>query len=473
MDFEHSVLVCSCEVTLLLAACPQPSRLYEKRMQREDHRALTAAARALLYAPRLRRLEVHWSWDSRRFRPLACGVERRVALSALRRCRAAVQELVLPQPYVVSACRAGGLAQWWDPLWHLDQSDLDVLVGLVAATKHCLRSLTLGGLLCVSPALRATLPWLPRLQSLRLGLYAVDPAYASGVRALCPPGLLSLEVDGYVDLLRNEAAAALLADLVSGAAGCLRRLDVSRACSPLPLAVVDEVRRCRQLRELCCALPDATLLPALPRLRRLSLWRAPPFSGEDAFVLATALLRDAGPQDQLRELTVVLQDMAAPWPGLELLLRALATAAVEATHLSVLPDRLAVASVLFLERMPWLQSVTVHHCTPAVLGALAGLPELRRLLVHGGLPELDKEGARDALGRLRSLCHLTVRGGRRHCAYRDGLPVLARLPALRWLYGSCAVRTGCHCQYDVVAFKRLRPDVNVKVTHCRARLTRK
>lgn len=62
-----------------------------------------------------------------------------------------------------------------------------------------------------------------------------------------------------------------MAELIGGAAGSLRNLAVM-LWSPMPPAVVAEVRRCRGLRRLHCDVADVAVLSGLPSLSSLTLW---------------------------------------------------------------------------------------------------------------------------------------------------------------------------------------------------------
>lgn len=306
------------------------------------------AARVLLHAPFVRRLEIVAPDEYSSLQP-------RFFAAALRRSGAAVAELLLDGP---------------------TYNHLDLLFGLLAKSKCSLRVLDVNEDQ-LTESFQLAMSQCKGLECLTLHFYGEKLTYAGSLRGALP-NLRRLILKGDQN---KPVYEALLVDLLRGAAGSLRLLHLKLKLLP---AVEAEVRRCERLLSLACDAANVDLLPGLPELRRLSLstpyYEDPSYA--DSVAAATATLVGSEPLSSLRELSIHLnctQLTDDERRELGALIDALESAANEVTSATLRCSK-SFKFLRLLQRMRRLRSLHLPgYTSPEALAVATGLPELECL----------------------------------------------------------------------------------------------
>ncbi|KAE8741561.1 hypothetical protein FOCC_FOCC012898 [Frankliniella occidentalis] len=187
----------------------------------DTHGDLLEAARVLLHAPLLR--SISFDWIDYCNGPWSCDFEKRVTVSALKRCKASVSEFHFPEPDYDTG---SGIGRINDPLESFDESDRALVLGFILKHRNEVRVLTLGRLLLVNS-------WPCDVNT--------SPAGMTG----------------------------LLNDLLRGSAASLRHLRF--VDDSVPKDVLRTVRVCAELQSLACRVQDLPLVGELPCLLSLDV----------------------------------------------------------------------------------------------------------------------------------------------------------------------------------------------------------
>lgn len=241
----------------------------------DTHGDLLEAARVLLHAPLLR--SISFDWIDYCNGPWSCDFEKRVTVSALKRCKASVSEFHFPEPDYDTG---SGIGRINDPLESFDESDRALVLGFILKHRNEVRVLTLGRLLLVNSwpwggPLRnlpcAALAKLRRLEQLTLHVDS-DICYggelASGLPALRRLTVHPLWMSSDVNT-SPAGMTGLLNDLLRGSAASLRHLRF--VDDPAPKDVLRTVRVCAELQSLACRVQDLPLVGELPCLLSLDV----------------------------------------------------------------------------------------------------------------------------------------------------------------------------------------------------------
>ncbi|XP_034248415.1 uncharacterized protein LOC117649625 [Thrips palmi] len=253
----------------------------------ESEKAAMDKARIVLHAPVLRYLG--WSWNYRG--PPHINVPQGMALSAVRRSRAAIREIYMS---LVSHMANPAWAVFHGLLWRNREHLTSLRLETPSDRKeevHIFRSEAVASEECDwaleedqsdkvaawaeadgddSRSLLEILVELRCLQSLDLLMHR--PSYAGEFRVKedLLPALRSLRLDG-------KAPPQLMVDLVRGSAARLRHLDMPDGHGLgghdiLPPQLLESVSQCVQLRSLATSLMNVGCVVGLRHLRRLELW---------------------------------------------------------------------------------------------------------------------------------------------------------------------------------------------------------
>ncbi|XP_034248240.1 uncharacterized protein LOC117649481 isoform X2 [Thrips palmi] len=391
-----------------------------ERAKRE--KAAMDKARVVLHAPVLRFLG--WSWN---YLGQHINVPQAMALSAVRRSRAAIREILMDgASFMADPAWAVFYGLLWRNREHLttlgletpqewveDEEEEDMFDAV--ALEECDLALEEDQSDKVaawveadgddSRSLLEILAELRRLESLGLEMQFFLPYAAEfQVKEDLLPALRSLEIE-------REGPPQLMVDLVRGTAARLRHLRLpdehqlgrfliraGKTPRGLPPKLLESVSHCAQLRSLAANLMHVGCVVGLRHLRSLELWLShQEVQPEDAARSTCLLARHGECLAGLRRLTIITKGFAhgpqyweAARPALAELLLAVARAAHNATELEIRLDEGFVDLVdQLLACLPRLQDLFLHWAGQKDhVEALAALPELRRVsgaVTHHGL----------------------------------------------------------------------------------------